>query len=411
MSRAPGRSAGSPAALARSAAPSPAAGLPEAAALSPGAAPPALWLRQAVPVWTAASLPGCRRFHQAFPGYAPTPLRSAPGLAAELGAGAVFVKDESGRLGLPAFKILGASWAVFRALYARIGADPPPAATLASLERQSGRLAHLRLLAASDGNHGRAVARMASLLGLPALILVPAAVGPHAVAAIEAEGALVRVTGASYDEAVAEVAALAAADERQVLIQDTSWPGYQQVPGWIEQGYLTLLAELDEQLAAAGHGRPDLVVVPAGVGSLLGATIRHYRAAAAPGRVALLAVEPACAACVQASTRAGEPVTVPTAVTAMEGLNCGTVSAAAWPAIRDGLDAAVSVTDASALGAAARLARLGIHAGPCGAASLAGLSGALGGPAAAQARERLRVTAASTVVLLSTEGPRPAGAC
>jgi diaminopropionate ammonia-lyase len=384
----------------------PAAGPAQAPATGPAGSLPSIWLRRAAVSWASGDQPDCRGFHRAFPGYAPTPLREAAGLAGQLGAATVLVKDESQRLGLPAFKVLGASWGVVRALYERLGAEPPPGAALAALERQSGRLRQLRLLAATDGNHGRAVARMARLLGLPAVILVPAAVGPHVTAAIAAEGAQVRAAGASYDEAVAAAAALAASDQRQVLVQDTSWPGYERIPAWIAEGYRTLFLEIDDQLAGAGHGHPDLVVVPAGVGSLLGTAIRHYRAPSASGRTALLAVEPVTAACVQASMRAGRPVTVPTGVTVLEGLNCGSVSPAAWPAISGGLDAAITVTDADALGAAHVLAGLGISAGPCGAAALAGLSAAVSGPTAQTAREALRITAASTVVLLSTEGRR-----
>ena len=261
---------------------------------------------------------GAFAFHRSLPGYAPTPLLSAPTLAVELGVGGVFVKDESSRLGLPAFKVLGASWACHRVL-----------------ERHPGAM----LVTATDGNHGRAVARMAAHFGVPATVFVPLIMRDEAVARIRDEGAdIVRVTG-DYDAAVRRAAAFASDDPERELVQDTAWEGYEQVPGWIVEGYETLLAEVDADL---GRG-PDLVAVPVGVGSLAEAVVRHYRRGAAPGP-SILSVETDTAACVLASLAAGRPVTVPTQATVMAGLNCGTVSSAAWPVLRAGCDAAVSVT-------------------------------------------------------------------
>ncbi|MEU0572634.1 pyridoxal-phosphate dependent enzyme, partial [Nonomuraea sp. NPDC005983] len=300
-----------------------------------------------------------RDFHAGLPGYAPTPLVELPALAAELGAGRVFVKDESRRLGLPAFKALGASWAIHQVLSRRTDDGP------------------VRLVTATDGNHGRAVARMARLLGQHAQVFVPRdGVHPAAVAAIEAEGAQVVQVAGSYDDAVL-LAADAADQPGAVLVQDTAWPGYEEIPGWIVEGYCTLFAELDAQLSAAGAGAPGLVVVPAGVGSLAQAAITHYRSGQAGSAgpdgagVALLTVEPDSAACVLASLLSGEPVSVATGATIMAGLNCGTPSSLAWPYLRDGLDAAIAVTDVDSARAARDLAALGVRAGPCGAAALA----------------------------------------
>jgi diaminopropionate ammonia-lyase len=162
------------------------------------------------------------------------------------------------------------------------------------------------------------------------------------------------------------------------------------------EGYQTLLEEVDTQLDAA----PDLVVVPVGVGSLAEAVVRHYRRpGAAHPRV--LSAEPDTAACVLASLTADRPVTVPTAATVMAGLNCGTVSASAWPVLRAGCDAAVAVSDDEALRAAGDLGRLGVSSGPSGAATLAGVRAALTGPGR---RAALGLGDDAVVVLLSTEG-------
>jgi diaminopropionate ammonia-lyase len=335
-----------------------------------------MWtFRPAARAWRGADAAAPVAFHSALPGYTPTRLVELPALAGELGVGRVLVKDESARLGLPAFKILGASWAVRRLLE-----TSTPGA----------------LVAASDGNHGRALARVAAWHGLPARIYLPSGVHPAAHAAIEAEDATVIDVPGSYDTAVAAAAADAETSDG-ALVQDTAWAGYEKIPGWIVEGYLTLFAELDDQLTAA----PGLVIVPAGVGSLAQAAVTHYRRAGLGAAPALLAVEPDTAACVLASLAHGELRAVATTATIMAGLNCGTVSCSAWPLLRAGLDAACSISDHAAAVAAADLARLGVPAGPCGAAPLAAAREVLTDPDRAR---QLGVTCHSVVVLLCTEG-------
>ncbi|WP_418961169.1 diaminopropionate ammonia-lyase [Streptomyces tritici] len=347
--------------------------------------------RSGARTWRCEPVPAdVRDFHRTLPGYSPTPLRELPELAEELGVGRVFVKDESSRLGLPAFKALGASWAVHR--------------TLAERAARTGERVPVTLVTATDGNHGRAVARTARLLGQHAHVFVPRGVHPEAVAAIAGEGAEVSRVEGPYDEAVRRAAAAAERPDA-VLVQDTAWPGYERIPGWIVEGYSTLCAEVDEQLAAAGAVEgPTLVAVPVGVGSLAQAVVTHYRSRSADQGPALLAVEPEVAACVLQSLAAGEPVSVATGDTTMAGLNCGTPSSIAWPYLYGGLDAAIAVSDAAGARAAADLAALGVSSGPCGAASLAGLRAALTGVGADERRTALGLETSSVVVLLSTEG-------
>lgn len=356
---------------------------------SPRALP---WLaRPGARTWRCDPAPAeVRGFHAALPGYSPTPLPELPALAFELGVGRVFVKDESCRLGLPAFKALGASWAVHRTLAERAASGRVPGP--------------VTLVTATDGNHGRAVARTARLLGQRAHVFVPRGVHAGAVAAIVAEQAKVTEVEGAYDEAVRRAARAAAAPDA-VLVQDTAWPGYERIPGWIVEGYSTLCAEIDEQLAAQGAADgPDLVSIPVGVGSLAQAVITHYRGHRSGRAPALLSVEPESAACVLESLTRGEPVSVTTGDTAMAGLNCGTPSSIAWPYLRGGLDAAVAIPDADSALAAARLDALGVSSGPCGAAALAGLRAVLTGAGADDRRTALGLGATSTVVLLSTEG-------
>ncbi|MEV6293067.1 diaminopropionate ammonia-lyase [Streptomyces sp. NPDC051896] len=348
-------------------------------------------LRPGVRTWRCAPAPAeVRDFHTALPGYAPTPLTELAPLAVELGVGRVFVKDESCRLGLPAFKALGASWAVHRVLAERTAAGLGPGP--------------VTLVTATDGNHGRAVARIARLHGQHAHVFVPRGVHPQAVAAIAGEGATVTEVAGPYDEAVRR-AAEAAVTPDTVLVQDSAWPGHERIPRWIVEGYSTLCAEIDEQLAVRGvRDGPDLVSVPVGVGSLAQAVVTHYRSRDRGRAPALLSVEPETAACVLASLVQGEAVSVATGETTMAGLNCGTPSSLAWPFLYGGLDAAVAVPDSAGARAAARLAALGVSSGPCGAAALAGLHAALTGAGADERRAALGLDATSVVVLLSTEG-------
>jgi diaminopropionate ammonia-lyase len=313
-----------------------------------------------------------------------------PSLAAGLGVRRVFVKDESSRLGLPAFKILGASWGIYRALGDTYGLTGVP------LSRLRGGLPPVRLITATDGNHGRAVAAMARLLGLAADVYVPYGVHPAAMAAIKAEGAGLTEVSGPYDEAVRLAADVAASDPEALLVQDTSWPGYERVPQWIVEGYSTLFVEIDEQLAALGAAPAGLVAVPVGVGSLAQAAVAHYRSG--PARPTVLGVEPDAAACILVSLHNNEPVTVETGSTTMAGLNCTTPSTLAWPVLRSGLDAAVAITDTDAARAALDLSALGISAGPCGAASLAGTRIAMA------RRPALAPEHSETIVLLNTEG-------
>jgi diaminopropionate ammonia-lyase len=355
-----------------------------------------------------ARLPGVARtsaplqVHRRLPGYAPTPLTECPDLAAKAGVAEVWVKDESWRLGLPAFKMLGASYACFRALTARLGHQ----VDWERVEDLAAALAPLRPLAlctATDGNHGRAVARMARLLGLRAVIYVPEETARARIEAIASEGASVTVVPGGYDAAVARAAE--DASDTCVVVSDTSWPGYTQIPRWVIDGYSTVFAEVSGQLAEAGQAEPDVVAIPIGVGALAAAAVTHYKAEQARRSPRLLGVEPESARCVTESVRVGELVTLPFPQTSiMVGLNCGTPSQVAWPLMRAGLDVLTAVSDGWAMAAMRSLAAAGIVAGETGAAALAGLLAICADPAGQPARAALRLGPASSVLVLCTEG-------
>jgi diaminopropionate ammonia-lyase len=355
--------------------------------------------------------------HRRLPGYAPTPLTSYPDLARQVGVGELWVKDESWRLGLPSFKILGAAYATYRALAGRLGREPSwdSVAELSAALRPLGRIG---LCAATDGNHGRAVARTARWLGLPADIYVPAGTAQPRIDAIAAEGATVTVVDGGYDDAVRRSAE--EESDRCIVVSDTSWPGYTQIPGWVIEGYSTVFSEISDQLAAAsaaggasaasavgraGGAGPDVVAIPVGVGALAAATVRHFKAGPGPGTPKLLGVEPESARCVTESLRAGRLVTLPFPQTSiMAGLNCGTPSQLAWPTVSRGLDALVAVSDSWAMAAMRALAAAGVLAGETGAAALAGLHAVCTDPAGATARSALGLRSDSRVLVLCTEG-------
>lgn len=344
--------------------------------------------------------PALLAFHRKLPGYAVTPLIRAPHLAAALGVREAWVKDEADRLGLPAYKILGAAWATYRELETLYGPFRPWD-TLEELAAQLRSRLPLTLVTATDGNHGRAVARMAHWLGLGAHILVPQEMVQARMDAIASEGARVEVVPGTYDEAVAAAARLA--DARHLVISDTAWDGYTRVPGWVVEGYGTIFQEIDEQLAEFGARQPDVVAAQMGVGSLAMAVIQHYRA---PGRSSrVVGVEPAQADCVLRSLEAGQLTEVPGPHRSiMAGLNCGNTSPLAWPFLRGGLSAAVAIADTQAETAMRWLAKDGVVSGESGAAGAGGLLALLTGDGAAQARSALGVTPDSTVLVLSTEG-------
>ena len=344
-------------------------------------------------------------FHRRLPGYEPTPLLSVPALAERLGVASLLVKAESSRFGLPAFKMLGASWAVYQALRERLGADPGPWHDVDELAERLSPLRPFTLVAATDGNHGRAVARMARLVGLGARIFVPSGTTDARIAGIAGEGAEVIVVPGNYDAAVAR----SAEEEgpRSAVISDTSWPGYREVPRWVTEGYSTMFAEIDSSLAAAGRRQPDAVVVPIGVGALAAAAVEHAQRHGSRGT--LVGVEPTDAACATASALAGELVTLRGEQhSIMAGLNCGTPSPVAWPLVSRGMTGFLTIGDEWARRAVRELAAVGVEAGETGAAALGGLD-ALRDRGGAEALERVFAPTADVLVLV-TEGASDLGA-
>ncbi|KAJ5928592.1 Peptidase M20 [Penicillium verhagenii] len=335
---------------------------------------------------------GATEFHKSLPNYAPTPLVSLPELATELGVKAVFVKDESNRFGLPSFKVLGASWGCFRAIAQTLGLESDKV-TLDELSLKA-KANSISLVTASEGNHGRAVAYMARLLGIQAEIFVPRSMTEETKNRIASEGARVSVVQGTYDQAV-KSAYEKGFGEHVLLVQDTAFEGYEDVPAWIVEGYSTMLEETEEQLSQLGLSA-SMMVTPVGVGSLAHAVAKHCKSR----QMTMVAVEPDSAPCLSSSLHAGKSIAVETSATIMDGMNCGTVSTTAWPNLQRLVDACVTVSSYESHRAVQYLTSNSVHAGPCGGASLAAVQ-RLAQEASSLLNEQ------SVVVLLSTEGARP----
>ncbi|KAM5516505.1 diaminopropionate ammonia-lyase [Fusarium oxysporum f. sp. phaseoli] len=348
--------------------------------------------------WTSpepASAEAIDRFHQSLPNYEPTPLVSLDSLAKEIGVGAVHVKDETNRFGLPAFKILGASWGAFRSITEKFGL---PLDSDIDTAREAAKSHQLTLYAATEGNHGRAVARMGAIFDISAEIHVPASMHPSTVKLIESEGAKVVISKGRYEDAMLE-AESASKHEKGIMVQDHAFGDYQTVPqasDWIVDGYGTMMREVDKQL---GSTKADLVIAPVGVGSFAQAVVSHFKRQGTS--TSTLTVEPDTAACLWKSLEKGEFTEIPTTGTIMAGLNCGAPSTIAWDLLKNGVDASLTVSDYEAHQSVLYLQSQGINAGPCGASTLAALR-----RLTPDDKKALGLNEKSTVVIFCTERNR-----
>lgn len=339
-------------------------------------------------LFTADDYAQVNAFFDRLPDLPSTPLTPLPHLAASLGLGGLLVKDETARFGLNAFKLLGVRYAL-----AELLADGviTPGDTL---------------VCASEGNHGRAVAHAARQLGCACRVYLSASVAAPRVAAIAGEGAaIVRVAG-TYDDAVRQ-AATEAATHGWTVVSDTSWPGYERIPWLIMLGYSRMMQEIATTIADGP--RPSAIFVPGGVGGLL-AAVASWCAWHWPDGPRVVAVEPASAACLQASARAGRPTVVPGPFdTMMGGLRCGEVSPLAFDGALATVHGYVAIEDGWAEAAMRRLARPGggdppIEVGGSGAATLGGLMAVLADEATQPMRDRLGLGAEAQVIVIASEG-------
>ncbi|TPM36379.1 diaminopropionate ammonia-lyase [Mesorhizobium sp. B2-3-5] len=331
-----------------------------------------------------------------------TPLHALPALAAELGLGALHVKDEGFRLGLGSFKALGGAYAVFRLVLEEAEKRLGGPVDVGDLDRPDVRAvaATMTVACATDGNHGRSVAQGAELAGAKAVIFVHSGVSQERIAAIARYGAeMVRVDG-NYDDSVRQ-AAKVAADKGWTVVSDTSWPGYERIPGLVMQGYTAIVREALRQLREP----PTHVFVQAGVGGIAAAVAGHLAIVLGDARPIFTVVEPSRAACVLAAAQAGRVVKVAhDRPTVMAMLECYEASQVAWRVLARTADAFMTVDEDDAIAVMRRLARPAgsdpaIVAGESGGVGLAGLMRAV-----AENKMVLGLDGNSRVLVINTEG-------
>ena len=352
------------------------------------------------------------RFHQQLPGYGFTDLVGLPKLSKLLGVGGIWTKDESMRMGLNSFKSLGGSFALYRYLQKQLGilGEDTPFEYLASKEVKE-KVGDLIFASATDGNHGRGVAWSATQLGFTSIIYVHKDTSIRRIEAIEDAGAKVVVIDGTYDDAVRQVA-LDSEKNGWVVISDTSWDGYTEVPTWIMQGYLTLLTEAQEQFRQAGLTKPTHLFIQAGVGALAAAVIGYYHALFGDDAPACYVLEPDKAQCLFQSALAndGKPHSVGGDLdTIMAGLACGDPSPLAWEIIDEYADGFIVVPDELAakgmrIYASPIIGDPQVKSGESGAAGLGTLATIMGNKDFKELRDQLGLDESSQVLFISSEG-------
>lgn len=290
-----------------------------------------------------------RDFHKTIPGYDPTPLAKLDAMASYLGLKEVYVKDESYRFGLNAFKVLGGSFSMARYIAKQTGRDvsdlPYNVLTSDALRKEFGQAT---FFTATDGNHGRGVAWAANRLGQKSVVFMPKGSTQTRLQHILNEGATATIEECNYDECVRMAAAAAAKVDNGVVVQDTAWDGYEEIPAWIMQGYGTMAMEADEQLSTYGCERPTHVFVQAGVGSLAGAVQGYFANRFPENPPVVVVVEAAPAACLYEGATAGDGELRKVGgdmLTIMAGLACGEPNTISWDILRNHVKVFISAPD------------------------------------------------------------------
>lgn len=350
-----------------------------------------------------------RDFHKSFPVYSQTPLAHMPNTAKVLGLGDVYVKDESYRFGLNAFKVLGGSYSMGKYIAQRLGRD------IAEMDYNSlisedvkKELGELTFVTATDGNHGRGVAWTANVLKQKSVVYMPKGSAIERLENIKAEGADASITDMNYDEAV-RLANSKAEELGWVMVQDTAWDGYEEIPTWIMQGYMTMGLEAYEQL---GEKRPTHIFLQAGVGSLAGAICGFFSEVYKDNKPTIVIVEPDKADCIFQTAEASDGklrFVTGDMNTIMAGLACGEPNTIGWEVLRDHADYYISCPDYTA---AKGMRILGnpvkgddrVISGESGAATFGCVSEIMMNPEHKAIKAQLKLDENSTVLFFSTEG-------
>ncbi|MEG1924421.1 MAG: diaminopropionate ammonia-lyase [Ruthenibacterium sp.] len=354
-----------------------------------------------------------RKFHMSFPQYSETPLRELKNMATHLKIADVFVKDESYRFGLNAFKVLGGSFAMGRYIAEQLGRDVGDIdyAYLTS-DKLKEEFGQATFFTATDGNHGRGVAWAANKLGQKSVVLMPKGSTKPRFDNIAREGAKVSIEEVNYDECVRRANALAEKTEHGVMVQDTAWDGYEKIPAWIMQGYGTMAAEAAEQLTAAGVKRPTHIFVQAGVGSLAGAVQGYFANLFPDCTPTTVIMEAQIADCLYQGAKACDGdlrIVDGDLQTMMAGLACGEPNTISWDVLKNHSSVFVSCPDWVAakgmrmLGAPCK-GDAQVISGESGAVGMGLLATLMESDAYKALREDIGLDENSTVLMFSTEG-------
>lgn len=330
-----------------------------------------------------------RSFHESLPTYQPTPLLQLPAMANRYGVRNIYVKDESHRFGLNAFKGLGPSYAVHEILQKR-----PEVKVFCT---------------ATDGNHGRALAWAAKQSGREAVVYVPMDTTRPRIAAIEKEGARVEKLDAHYDQTCAR-AREESKKEGWQLVQDTAWEGYEEIPALIMSGYLTHFQELESSVHGLPEPAADVVFLQAGVGSWAASAVWYYLNRYGKHRPKIVVVEPAESDGILESFKQGRR-TEPRGNlhSMMAGLNCGIPSSTAWEILQVGVDAVMRIEDGFSARAMRELFKPintdpQIEAGESGAAGIGGFMALMTDNRFAKLKTALGLGEDTSVLFYNTEG-------
>ena len=353
-----------------------------------------------------------RFFHGSFPQYSVTPLARLDGMAKYLGLGGLYVKDESYRFGLNAFKVLGGSFAMARYIASEMGRDVSEMTydylTSEAFRKEFGQAT---FFTATDGNHGRGVAWTANQLGQKSVVYMPKGSAPERLENIRKENSDASITDLRYDDTV-RLAKQRAEQPNCVLVQDTSWDGYTEVPSWILQGYTTMGYEIVHQLEKEGAEKPTHVFLQAGVGSMAGAMAGFISSYYGTERPFITVVEPEKANCVFRTAEANDGklhFVTGDMNTIMAGLACGEPNTLSWDILRNHVSAFVSCPDwVSAKG----MRMLGVPvkgdptviSGESGAVGMGCLDAIMCDDTYRELRQALELDRFSQVLLFSTEG-------
>lgn len=359
------------------------------------------------PLFTTEIAQLTRQFHQKIEGYAPTPLISLQQLAAQLGVKAILVKDESYRFGLNAFKVLGGSYALGKQLaeYLGVSINDIDLKTVAQqLEKP------LIFTTATAGNHGTGVAWAAREMGQKAVVYMPKGAAQSSVNRIKKLGAECIVTDCNYDDTV-RIANQTAQKNGWMLVQDTAWEGYEKIPTWISQGYMTMGIEAKEQADALGL-TPTHLMLQAGVGAMAGGILGYFADTFGADNIKTIIAEPRAADCLyrSGSSENGEMVTVSGQLNSiMAGLACGEPNPVTWPILKQcshffaSLDDKVTATGMRILGNPLS-GDTPIISGESGALTLGLLYMLASGKEYQDLRQQLALNQDSVIMLFSTEG-------